>query len=84
MISHTQDESGPATGAVILDIRHLTTEQLASLGMSQIAYVKPVQVNGAVAYAIHAADGTPMALAGDRELAVAAILEHELLPTLVH
>jgi hypothetical protein len=84
MISHTQDETGATAGRVVLDIRKLTTEQLASLGMSQIAYVKPVVVNGAVAYAIHAADGTPMALAGDRELAVAAILEHELLPTLVH
>jgi hypothetical protein len=69
---------------VVLDIRNLTVEQLARLGMSQIAYVKPVLVNGTVAYAIHAADGTPMALAGDRDLAVAAILEHELMPSLVH
>lgn len=84
MISHTHDETGPTKGMVALDIRNLTVEQLASLGMSQIAYVKPVLVNGAVAYAIHAADGTPMALAGDRDLAVAAILEHELMPSLVH
>ena len=83
MISHTHNETGPR-GMVVLDIRNLTVEQLARLGMSQIAYVKPVLVNGAVAYAIHAADGTPMALAGDRDLAVAAILEHELMPSLVH
>ena len=83
MISHTHNETGPK-GMVVFDIRNLTAEQLASLGMSQIAYVKPVLVNGAVAYAIHAADGTPMALAGDRDLAVAAIREHELMPTLVH
>jgi hypothetical protein len=84
MISHTHNEAGPTKGMVMLDIRNLTAEQLANLGMSQIAYVKPVLVNGAVAYAIHAADGTPMALAGDRDLAVAAILEHELMPSLVH
>ena len=83
MISHTHNETGPR-GMVVLDIRNLTVEQLARLGMSQIAYVKPVLVNGTVAYAIHAADGTPMALAGDRDLAVAAILEHELMPSLVH
>ena len=84
MISQTQDETGAATKIVALSIRNLTVEQLASLGMAQFAYVKPVLMNGVVAYAIHAADGTPMALAGDRDLAVAAILEHDLTPTLVH
>ncbi len=69
---------------VRIDIRHLTVEQLAGLGVSQIAYVKPVLMNGTIAFAIHAADGTPMAMADDRDLAVAAIRQHEMLPTLVH
>ncbi len=67
-----------------VDIRHLSTEQLARLGVSQIAYVKPIRLNGALAYAIHAADGTPMAVAGDRDLAIAAVMQHEMLATLVH
>jgi hypothetical protein len=67
-----------------IDIRHLSAEQLAGLGVSQIAYVRPVMMNGSLAYAIHAADGTPMAVADDRDLAVAAIRQHEMLPTLVH
>jgi len=66
------------------DIRHLSTEELARLGMAQIAYVKPVMMNGAPAFSIHAADGTPMAVAGDRDVAISAILQHEMLPTLVH
>jgi hypothetical protein len=66
------------------DIRHLSVEQLAKLGVSQIAYVKPVMMNGTPAFAIHAADGTPMAVTGDREVAISAILQHEMLPTLVH
>lgn len=70
--------------AAPFDIRHLTIEQLAGLGVSQIAYVKPVMMNGTVAFAIHAADGTPMALADDCDLAVAAIRQHEMQPTLVH
>lgn len=70
--------------APVLDIRHLSVEQLAGLGVSQIAYVKPVMMNGVRAFAIHAADGTPMALAGDEEMAVAAIRQHEMLPSLVH
>jgi hypothetical protein len=68
----------------VLDIRHLSAEQLAGLGVSEIAYVKPVMMNGVRAYAIHAADGTPMAVAGDCDLAVAAIRQHEMLPSLVH
>jgi len=68
----------------LIDIRHLSTEQLAQLGLSQIAYVKPVMMNGAPAFAIHAADGSPMAVAGDQELAVAAIQQHEMVASLVH
>lgn len=66
------------------DIRHLSSDQLARLGVQQIAYVKPVMMNGTVAYAIHAADGTPMAVAGDRDVAIAAVHQHEMLASLVH
>ncbi len=70
--------------AEMIDIRHLSIEQLARLGVSQIAYVKMVTLNGATAFAIHAADGTPMAVAEDRDIAIAAVRQHEMLPTLVH
>ena len=78
-----------AAGAVVnagaaFDVRHLTEQQLAMLGVSQIAYVKPVVVNGTSGYAIHAADGTPMALAEDRDVAMAAIVQNEMQPLSVH
>ena len=76
------DEQG-ATPAVI-DIHDISPQQLAMLGVQQIAYVKPVVVNGTAAYAIHAADGTPMAIAGERDAALAAIVQHEMVPALVH
>jgi hypothetical protein len=78
-----QPDEGAAM-ANIVDIRHISTEQLAQLGMQQIAYVKPVVVNGAAAFAIHAADGTPMAIAAGLEVAVAAIMQHEMIPAQVH
>ena len=65
-------------------IRHLSEEQLAALGVSHIAYVKPVMVNGEQGFAIHAADGTPMAVTDNRYVAIAAILQHEMLPLSVH
>ena len=78
----SDDVGGPTLERV--DIRHLSPEQLARLGVSQIAYVKPITMNGTVAYAIHAADGTPMAVTGDRDLAIAAVHQHEMLASLVH
>ena len=70
--------------AVRIDVRHITQDQLQQLGVSQLAYVKPIVLNGAAMFAIHAADGSPMAVAEDRNLAVAAIVQHEMVPTLVH
>ena len=67
-----------------IDVRHITPDQLQQLGLSQIAYVKPIMLNGSAMFAIHGADGSPMAVADDRDLAVAAIKQHEMIPTLVH
>ncbi len=83
---HAANEPGQENSGLtrLIDIRHLSTEQLAQLGVSQIAYVKQVMMNGSPAFAIHAADGSPMAVAGDQELAVAAIRQHEMVASLVH
>lgn len=80
MPSKTQDE----TGTVILDVRNLSPADLGRLGLQQLAYVKPVIVNGAHAFAIHAADGTPMAVAQEFSVAIAAIMQHEMVPAQVH
>jgi hypothetical protein len=78
------DTVTPVNEPVAFDVRHLSEQQLAALGVSHIAYVKPVIVNGVAGFAIHAADGTPMAVAGDRDVAVAAIMQHEMHPLSVH
>ncbi len=75
-------DGGPMTEP--FDIRHLSNDQFARLGVQQIAYVKAVMMNGMPAYAIHAADGTPMAVAGDRDVAIAAVHQHEMAASLVH
>jgi hypothetical protein len=65
------------------NIRHISAEQLAELGVARIAYVKPVEFNGAQGFAIHAANGAPMALIADRDVAIALIMQHEMVPALV-
>jgi hypothetical protein len=81
---NASQDAQPAEQRMVVDIRQISAEQLAQLGVSQVAYVKPVFLNGARAFAIHAADGSPMAVAGNQELAVAAILQHEMAAALVH
>jgi hypothetical protein len=85
MNSDNQGDAKPVPAEpMVFDIRHLSADQLAKLGVAQIAYVKPVVVNGATGFAIHAADGTAMAIAGDYDVAVAAIHQHEMHAMSVH
>jgi hypothetical protein len=69
---------------VFFDIHGITAEQLGRLGVAQIAYVRPVMFQGTQVFAIHAADGTRMAVTTDRDTAMAAIVQHEMQPSLVH
>ena len=54
------------------------------LGIEQMAYVKPVEVNGHTAFAVHAADGTEIAMLAQRDLAFATVRQHDLEPVSVH
>lgn len=71
-------------GENVIDVHHLTEGQLKSLGVSQMAYVKTIQMNGEVVFAIHAADGTPMAVTDNIKTAFAAVVQHEMMPSLVN
>jgi hypothetical protein len=62
----------------------MSPTDLARLGMNFVAYVKPIVVEEELRFAICAADGTQMGLAPNRELAFAAIRQHELEPLSVH
>ena len=74
----------PTSQPVVIDIHNISAVQLQLLGLTQLAYVKPVQTKDGRAFAIHAADGTPMALATDPATAIAAIHEHNMAAALVH
>lgn len=56
----------------------LSPQDLMSLGMEQVAYVKPIEIEGVGAFAVHAADGTQIAIMKSRDSAVAAILHNDL------
>ncbi|GBR43730.1 hypothetical protein AA106556_0192 [Neokomagataea tanensis NBRC 106556] len=77
------DSNQPAEEALPSDLRHITDQQLRVLGMSRLAYVRAGVEDGEAVMIIHAADGTPMAVADDEESAMDAILEHEMIPTML-
>ncbi len=83
----TDNDAGAEMDRTILTdtmLRSLSAQDFASLGTNEIAYVRPVVMNGARAFSIHAADGTPIGAAPNAQLAAAAIRQHEMEPALVH
>ena len=65
-------------------LQYMSDQDMAILGLQDVAYVKPVVVDGQHAFSIHAADGTTIAIMADREVAVATIRQHDLEPVSVH
>ena len=65
-------------------MRLMTANDLAMFGVQDIAYVKPVVVDGNAGYAIHAADGTPIMLTDSREAAIANAVSQQLETVSVH
>ena len=65
-------------------LRQISPQEFAALGMQGFAYVRRILVNDTVAYAIHAADGTQLAVLPERETAFATVRQHDLQPLSVH
>ncbi len=64
--------------------RTITIEGLAMLGAQDVAYIKSTVHEGRAAYAICAADGTELAVVGERDIAFAVARQHDLEPLSVH
>ena len=66
------------------DIRNLSSSDLAALGIQAFAYVKPVLHEGEPAFAVHAADGTLVAMTATRIAAELLVRNSDLEPLSVH
>ena len=83
MNEHDGIEAGPVFLSAAT-LRSLSAQDFARLGAEEIAYLRPVVLNGALAFAIHAADGTPIGAAPSLDLATAAIMQHGMGAARVH
>ncbi len=62
----------------------ISANDLAALGLENIAYVKPVTHNGNPLYAIHAADGEELHTVPSRDDAFAMVVYNDMEPVSVH
>ncbi len=63
--------------------RSLSSRDFLNFGMQQFAYVRPVYIEDQTAWAIHAADGTPLSVLDSEETALELIKHNELEPITV-
>ena len=76
----------------------MSQAELARLGGTELAYIREIAVDAAAAllgdtveianaqqlFCLYLADGTPIAISGSREAAMANAFEHDLMPMSVH
>lgn len=65
-------------------LRQLSAKDFAAFGVNNVAYVKHVRIEDVGAYAIHAADGTQLAVLPERDVAFATVRQHDMEPLSVH
>ena len=76
-VSHDDD-------ARIADPRRMTRAQLRRLGVPRLVYLRCGTVDGEEAFAVHAADGTAIAVVEDIEVALELAMESNLTFVAVH
>ena len=71
-------------GVRIADPRQMTRSQLRRLGLPRLVYLRCGTVDGEEAFAVHAADGTAIAVVEDIEVALELAMEHNMMFVAVH
>jgi hypothetical protein len=65
-------------------LRELSPQEFGLLGVEAVAYVKPALVEGVAAFAVHAADGSRMAIVLTREAAFTLVHRNGMQPVSLH
>jgi hypothetical protein len=70
--------------APVVDLRRMTRAELRQLGLPRLVYLRCGTVDGQPAFAIHAADGTAMAVVEDVEVAIELASANDMTFVAVH
>lgn len=64
--------------------KNLSSQDFLAIGIHKMAYVRPIRVDNKTAYAIHAADGTPLSVLDTFDQAIFVIQDNDLEAASVH
>ncbi|NQV82847.1 MAG: DUF1150 family protein [Rhodospirillales bacterium] len=62
----------------------MSVQDFIDLGLTEVAYVKPVEMDGRTAYAVFAANGQQLGVMESRNTALAALFQNDLEPISLH
>lgn len=65
-------------------LKNISTRDFLNFGVQQVAYIRPVRVEDKTAFAIHAADGTPLSVMESLDTALVIVRHNDLEPVTVH
>jgi hypothetical protein len=65
-------------------LAQISTQDFLTLGVSDMAYIRPVVIDQQPLFAVHAADGRQIAVMPNREVAFATVRHNDLEPLYVH
>ena len=65
-------------------LKRLSTRDFKTMGLNQMAYIREVKVDGHLSFAVHAADGTEIAVNDSVENALASVLNNDMYPVTLH
>ena len=65
-------------------LKNLSTQDFLTFGMHDVAYVRKVQDDDKEAYAVHAADGTPLSVMDSEDEALHVIRHNDLETAILH
>ena len=62
----------------------MTGPEFSQLGVGQLAYIRPVEMNGMPAFAIHSAAGQQLAVVPSRAAAIGLVRQNDMEPASLH
>ena len=65
-------------------LRNLSAQDFLTFGIHQVAYIRPIKVEGQSAWSLHAADGTALTVQNNEHLAAVMARQNDLEPVAVN
>ena len=65
-------------------LRKISAQDFLAFGLHQVAYIRPVHIEGKPVWSLHAADGTALTIQNDQHLAAVMARQNDLEPVGLH